>query len=214
MTEETLNAPGTPSEKVPRESAEPEAWQPSASYRRPKWLDRPTVMIALMFFGGLGWVALQREDLQRPSGDPEMQRKLVIEAGIPDVSVAISSAGGGKNEIERLSQVLTYTAQIRRIPIRAIPGNPFVFQPTGATPGASNGPGEEDMPNPAPAGHLQLEAVLFGSPPTAIINGQLLSGGQIIDGWTVIRIESDQVVLQWRESRCVLKFRQRERGSP
>jgi len=102
-----------------------------------------------------------------------------------------------------------------QIPLKELLTNPFVFEPPeGSLPPLPPEPVIEE-PEPSPqqeeameaVANLKLQSVLTGSGGAmAMINNNLLTKGQKINGWTVSEIHEREVVLTWRNQRRLLKM--------
>lgn len=112
-----------------------------------------------------------------------------------------------------------YEMRQRQVPPEKLGGNPFEFRPpagapTGPAPAAAEPPAVDDN------GHgdalsalkeLQLQLVLAGPHgATAMISNNILTEGQVIRGWTIIKITPETVVLQWQDQTVELKMHQTE----
>ena len=110
-----------------------------------------------------------------------------------------------------------YQAKQRQIPIEALVGNPFVSRsprlvvPVLPEPKTKGDEGQSDSLTEAigRVKELKLQSVMVGSGgATAMISGQLLTEGQKIQGWTVVKIAPRRVVLTWRDQEYVLEMSQ------
>jgi len=124
----------------------------------------------------------------------------------------------GKNVTEVVS-TFYHEAQQRQIPLDELHCNPFVFKPLARqlprppTGQGDNPPDGTDDQETAlaealeAAGQLRLQAVIKGSNyRKAIISDFLLAEGEQINGWTISKILSGEVVLTWRDHTYVLKM--------
>jgi hypothetical protein len=106
-------------------------------------------------------------------------------------------------------------ARQRQIPPASLRGNPFVFKslappPPPPPPEANTAPAAPDTGESdalAAAKSLRLQSVLMGARTSAaLIGDNLLTEGQVIHGWTVIRILPREVHLAWKDKTYVLKM--------
>ncbi len=130
------------------------------------------------------------------------------------------SAPGSKRAMEVVN-TFYYEASQRQISPDHLRDNPFVFHP----PTRAEAP-EKTTPDPQPqedprvaarekrlseavqaAKSLHLQSILKGSDGAkALISNNLLSEGDLIQGWTIRRIEPKQVLLDWKDHTYVLEM--------
>jgi len=120
------------------------------------------------------------------------------------------------SSVSATSQVVNtfyYEAKQRQIPVADIAGNPFVYRPTAS-------PNTSQTANVSPQGvhqeatgqdfaphKLKLQSVLMGARgATAMISSNVLTKGETIDGWTVVRISSREVLLARDGKQYVLRM--------
>ncbi|MBS3735019.1 MAG: hypothetical protein KGY99_08830 [Phycisphaerae bacterium] len=164
------------------------------------------------------WVLGMRTGPSEASGDSGAQRK--TDALLTHLSqTSDTDPGDGAVINERY-----FAAAPRQIPPDNLKTNPFEFA---APPADDSGKSvASDDPKPAsdkPAARLdsayeralgevrglELQTVLTdaGGQTMAMISNNLLTEGQVIAGWTVVRIEADRVVLRWRDRTHTLNLR-------
>ena len=110
-----------------------------------------------------------------------------------------------------------YQAKQRQIPIEALLGNPFVSRsprlaaPLLPEPKTKDNEGQSDSLTEAigQVKELKLQSVMVGpAGATAMISGQLVTEGQKIQGWTLVKIAPRRAVLTWRDQEYVLEMSQ------
>jgi len=104
-----------------------------------------------------------------------------------------------------------YEASQRQVPIAQLGRNAFVYGPARpALPGggpAGQGDGAAASAYMGAVANLQLQSVLSGPHGNkAMISNNVLSEGQAIEGWTVKRIASQEVILAREEVEYVLRM--------
>lgn len=117
-----------------------------------------------------------------------------------------------------ITDAFYYEAQRRQIPLERITGNPFVFKaPPMAVCTKPKEPEAIEPPEPAPptglaealaaANGLTLQSVLVGNhEPVAMIANNMLTVGQMVQGWTVSRIQPREVTLTWNDRTFILRM--------
>lgn len=124
-----------------------------------------------------------------------------------------------QDEIAAVIDTFYYEASQRQVPLDQLPGNPFIYVAPRARVDKRNGKAgtneasanvdiSQDLADAlANARMLSLQSVLSSSHgATAIISNNLLTEGQVIQGWTVSRIEPKQVILTWKDQKHVLEM--------
>jgi hypothetical protein len=141
------------------------------------------------------------------------------------VSAALAELGKAPPpSLEKAADVVAgfyHAARDRQIPVEKLRGNAFVFhlpklaaapmtRPVDEPPAPVEDEGARELSDAlAAARSLRLQSVLIGTRgATAIIGNNLLSEGQMIQGWTVSRIQAREVVLSWKDQKYVLKMQE------
>ncbi|MCJ7544016.1 MAG: hypothetical protein MUP47_05525 [Phycisphaerae bacterium] len=110
-----------------------------------------------------------------------------------------------------------YETQQRQIPPERLAGNPFEFKPLSSAPAVPlASAAEPEPPGGDPSGtidalsalkELRLQSVLAGPHgATAMISNNILTEGQVIRGWTIIKIEPESATLKWQDQTVELKM--------
>ncbi|MDY6914165.1 MAG: hypothetical protein SVT52_06905 [Planctomycetota bacterium] len=180
-------------------------------------LNRNNLILVVLFAVGIGCVYL----LSLRSGPAEASAwQQQAELDVQNAITAWSQADlDTPKTTEQLVKKFYYEAKQRQIPLSELNGNPFVFK----LPVAACRPiGKPEPVEPKEtieqrklsealqaARRLKLQSVLTGSAgATAMISNNLLTKGQMIDGWTISEIRPQQVTLRWNEHMYVLKISQ------
>jgi len=183
------------------------------------WL-KGNVVVAVMAAVSVGVIGLLAVRFRpKAASAEEAQANDQFEATIAMLDMP-SSVKDGK--AGTMTQAFYCEGERRQIPMAALSGNPFVFQkpdpPAEATSQPANSikgttrrrsASENELRVKAMSAvrKLKLESVLMGPRgPMAMISSNLLSEGQILEGWTVSKIRPLAVVLTWRDQKHVLKI--------
>jgi hypothetical protein len=126
---------------------------------------------------------------------------------------AAKKAGGSARD---LVNTFYYETKQRQIPLDRLAGNPFEFRTPAATPLLPLAETHEAQPATQDSSHvdalsavkeLRLQSVLAGPHgATAMISNNILTEGQDICGWTIIKIEPESVTLKWNDQTVELKM--------
>lgn len=174
-------------------------------------VNRMLVLMSLMFLAGLGWMLLQARPYLMPQAEKENTDKLneaTVLSGLTMMSQQAASHQNQPKDASAAFESLRRESRRAQIAIEDLAGNPFIVPRVKETPILTPTPVVTTKPatvEAPPVEHLRLEAVLMGTTPSAMISGQLLSEGQMIDKWRVIEIAPSRVVLQWQDRKYVLK---------
>lgn len=164
-----------------------------------------------MFAAGIGAIYLLSLRTGPASASAETKS---AELQVDDALTRLSK--GDPNTVKASTVVSTFYLQARQrqIPPEHLMQNPFVFRMPAQAPVMAakvDKPVVETPPDELVAmdevRNLRLQSVMQGaSGATAMISNNLLTEGQKIRGWTVKKIESDQVVVTFQEHEHVLKL--------
>jgi hypothetical protein len=188
---------------------------------RSPFLTRPTLMLLGMFAAGLGGLYAVGF---RGGPSTALADQTLVDAKV-EAALSLMSAAPTASEIESQSRAKAivnefYTAaRQRQIDLDGLRGNPFIFRPLSPEPNEPNdSPAKQpDPPQPSvdkeeqeamkAVEALALQTVLVGKTDTiARISNNLVTTGQTIQGWTVVRIGPKEVELSWRDKRHVLRM--------
>jgi len=178
-------------------------------------MQRSTVMLSVMFLGGIAWVLFVSRQLD-PAGQlpGEDVRKSLVSAGLVDMERLATAPKNYRDRTETMKRVIYYQARHRQIPLEDLKENPFMLLPlqkNTSPPEPETQPAvvEEPPPEPEPApkiDDLRVQSIVVGENSCAMISGHLVTEGQCLRGWAVADIKEDRVVLQWKDQRRVLKM--------
>jgi len=210
-TDDLLDAPPPPAGPAPP------AAQAPASRRKALPVTKGNLLLAGLF--ALGLVAVYVLRLQ--SGPQKASAQMTEAEQKVQVAIDLIKAPKGALAADAKGVVDTfyYEATQRQVPVSQLSKNPFVFvRPEPQTPKAVAREQAPDAPREQPAAQeaadalkaaqaMHLQSVLE-SPrgAAAMIDNNVLTEGQMIQGWKIVKIGSSQVVLQWREETFVLKM--------
>ncbi|MBN1942017.1 MAG: hypothetical protein JW849_01870 [Phycisphaerae bacterium] len=210
-----MKADASNQERFPAAGGEPETSVPhtdaSLFGRR---VHRSTLLIGLMFALGAGWVLWESRTVGPKPAAADADPVL----GDPTVTMSLDqmrmdAAIGAAHEArtKQLFAPFLNDLERRRLRLHALPRDPFAPPAKKEAPAAKLAANTTGTPAtiveaPPDVEHLELRSILIGASPTAIINGYLLQEGQVIDQWKVVEIQPEQVVLQWRDRKHVLKM--------
>ena len=139
------------------------------------------------------------------------------------VEAALNGMGAppSRAELQRRSSAKAivsefYTAaKQRQVALEALQGNPFVFTSIEPPKPVEPAPRPEPATRPGDDGSkgameavkaLKLQSVLVGRQTTAMISNNLVTAGETINGWKVVRITPHEVELSWRDKTYVLEM--------
>jgi len=178
-------------------------------------MKRSTVMMGVMFLGGIVWVVFVSRQLDTVGNPPQDAiNKSLVSAGLIDMERLSMTAKNRQGKTKTMKRVIYSQARHRQIPLECLKENPFMFLPLQKNtplpePETQPAATEEPPPDPEPApkiDDLQLQSIMVGGNSCAMISGNLVTDGQCIRGWTVVEIKDDRVILQWKDQKCVLKM--------
>ncbi len=173
-------------------------------------LNRTALLMGAMFLAGIGWMLLQARPFLSNrglnQGEDQMNEATVL-AGLSQMSMQVATHQNQPKDSSAAAESFKRESRRAQIAIEDLAGNPFIAPrvkeiPVVVAPVVTTKPAFVDVP---PVDHLRLEAILMGASPSAMISGQLLTEGQMIDKWRVIEISPGRVVLQWQDRKHVLK---------
>ena len=171
-----------------------------------------------MFLVGGGWVLWQKVRIPvsaTSEGEKVMQNVLRMWA-IEKRTESVRRKDGESESKQASLWTRQYDAKDRQIPREQVWKNVFamasppavVEKTTVADTGeeSKTSATEVQKPKAPPVSHLHLQSVLMGDQPSAMISGYLVHRGQSIDGWSVEKIQLNQIVLRWQNETYVIKM--------
>lgn len=192
------------------------AVQAPSGHRFARRLNMPNLVLAGLFMGGIACLYLMSLHVgPKTASADEQNAEAKMDAALTQLS-AMPKAAQLQKETNAIVNTFYYEAKQRQIPIEQLEGNPFIYTPPvdDLKPPASSD--DAPAPPPVPQGaaeamaavqQLKLQSVLSGTHgATAMISNNLLSEGQVINGWTVKTIEPRQVLLTWSDQQYLLRM--------
>ena len=182
-------------------------------------LNRVSVMMGLMFAGGMIWVyfaSTQTPPVVKDEDDGLCGLNVtIVTSGLLSMTNSSSTKDSPKTQTMMLG--VDYGVKERQIPLAELEKNLFKFvapkqaaQPTQQKPTVANDiPPKPKEPVKVPSTEgLVLKAILWekGKPPTANISNNIIGVGDVINDWTVYEIEKKRVILKWRGKIFELKM--------
>jgi hypothetical protein len=185
----------------------------------PQRINKGNLLLAGLFVTGMVCIYMLR--LQGGPSQASAEQSKTQEQVDNVLARITASKGTSQLAAEKYKDVINtfyYEAQNRQIPLSALGGNPFVFTRGGAVTqagrsapatGQEAGPTESEPQEYAQAlkeiKKLSLQTILTGSSGSAaMISNNLLAEGQMICGWTVTKIRSNEVMFTWKDKTYVL----------
>ena len=191
-------------------------------------LSKGNLVLVALFLAGIGGVyllSLRTGPSAASAGQKTTEnrvRQALTELG--DVSSGPGSgglvAGGKAGENGITVDTFYYEARQRQVPLAQLQCNPFVFSPPPSAvpvvaekdpaPVVARPKVDVEAANAAEAlNAMRLEMAVAGERPMAMISGSIYGEGGTVGVWTVAEIRPDEVVLEWKDQRHVLRI-QRE----
>jgi hypothetical protein len=177
-----------------------------------------SILLVGLFLAGIG--ALYLLSLRNAPAEASGEQRLV-EARVESALAELDRQGrpGEAQDAADIVKRFYLDPQSRQIPRDRLRGNPFVFQPppsarperpaaqeVNLTPGEAREARQWQQAQAA-IKRLRLQSILAGTHgKVAMISNNMLTEGQRIDGWTVVRIDRRQVTLAWKDRTHVLKM--------
>lgn len=175
-------------------------------------VSRSTLLITSMFLLGAGWVLWESlANTPKPAAADSSLASPNLTMGLNQMRLEAVIGKARQARVQQLLQPFRRDEERRHLRLHPLPRDPFEDPaakeqslPTTLPATAEPAPPPEEPPPPVE--QLELNSVLIGATPTAIINGYLLQEGQTIDRWKVAKILPGQVLLRWRNHEHVLKM--------
>jgi hypothetical protein len=183
-----------------------------------KWFKQGNAPLAILFAAALAGVYLlslrpgpATASAQDQAEDGQVE--MALAQWQARAEVAEKSAGPARE----LVNTFYYETQQRQIPPGRLAANPFEFKTPTSAPAAplasaaeSEPPNGDATPDGGPLNavkELRLQSVLAGPHGAmAMISNNILTEGQVIRGWTIIKIEPELVTLKWQDQTVELKM--------
>ncbi len=190
--------------------------QPSLAEGAVRWFKQgnsPLVTLFVMALAGVYLMSLRNEPAAASAQQVQDGQVEIALARWQARSEVVQKAGGSASD---LVNTFYYETKQRQIPLDRLGTNPFEFKPPAAAPP----PLVTNSTEPQPTGEeaaaidalsavkeLRLQSILAGPHgATAMISNNILTEGQLIHGWTIIKIEPESVTLKWKDQMVELKM--------
>jgi hypothetical protein len=196
------------------QTSQPFSGQQGDKDRKVYGMRRSTVLMALMFLVGIGWVG---NEIRKVRAHPEVQPAPEDAVTIAGVKMVAESAMQASQSSDTAMAALAATKPLRGS-VQSFDINPFETliepppepvdpEPEKVKPEEPTPAPEPETPPPPVAG-LTLDLIMTSSRGNrASISGRLLSEGDKIQGWTIKKIQSNYVVLQWKDVEHILRVK-------
>lgn len=192
-------------------------------------LTRGTVLMAVMFAVGLGWVFMQSKKAKFVPGDETKQNK--VKNSMPLIDGNCSTGKARQAQLDKMLNPLTYEPKARQIAVADLKINPFEdYLYRQAVIDKANEPVEteeekqkrlaeakkkaekekRDKTPPPPVEGMEIQSIISGPRPSAMIAGKIVREGQLIKGWRVVKILPNKVIMRWRTKIYVLKIKKKK----
>ena len=179
-------------------------------------LTKSSVMLGIMFIGGVLGVYLigLRVSPQMVSAE-ELIADQEVESVLLQYHTSLRSAGNLRKRETAILDTFYYEAGNRQIPLDALQGNPFVFRASAFMPvaegnkdnAASTATSSRSLDDMAVVKQLKLQSVMMsGKQSAVIISNNLLTEGQTIRGWIVLKISPHHVELRRKDKTYILEM--------
>jgi hypothetical protein len=219
MAQENVNVALGTEPEAPAAAAPKPAEQAAPIRRRSggsPFLTRTNLGLLAMFAAGIvGLYALRL----RHSPAAALADQTLAHAKVEAALNTLGTAEGGLTAEDRGSAKAIVAefyaaARQRQVDAKELLGSPFVPRnvedadpppPPEVKAVEVKGPDEFEQALVAVKG-LRLQSVLVGKQTTAMISNNLVTVGQTIKGWTVVRIDAREVELSWKDKKYVLEM--------
>ncbi len=179
----------------------------------PPWLDRATILMGLMFAAALIWMGLAKRTVETFTPPVEdASNKVMLRAGLMSITGAVTQAKSREMQIDELLDSVNTGTKFPPIPFDKLGGDPFLAPLVEKTPVAVTSNKNHVVQKPpvdVKPPVLVLQAVSFGTNPSATISGVLVRQSQLFPGtlWRVTTIRAESVILEYRDQSMTLLLR-------
>jgi hypothetical protein len=198
------------------DSSAPVAPSKHSQSRRASVIIRNNLILACLFAAGLlGVYLLSLRGGPTQASAEQLQAEQQVDAALLAKSPSIKDSRSAKTIVDSFYE----EARLRQIPIGSLKTNPFLQRvrlAAAIAPAATN-PAESAIATVASMDQtaatdavkqLKLQTILSGADGRALamISNNLISEGQTISGWTVIKINPKDVTLSWKDQKYTLQL--------
>lgn len=178
--------------------------------------NRTTILMGLAFLAGLGWITMTGQNMKPFTQSPdELSNSFMVEMGVRDMRMQVPHNGKGLDpEVDRMVGDFYVETSERQIPVNELKKNPFMqyvpYVPEEENPADAKGVEDDHADSGPSAEGLKLQmTIVGGGAKSATISGFVMCEGDIINGWKVLEIKREQVVIENGGKKHVLVRNQR-----
>jgi hypothetical protein len=169
--------------------------------------NRTTVLMGLAFLAGLGWIAITKRNV-KPFAQSvvESGNSFMVKMGVSDMRKQIPHGGEKLDpEVDRMVSAFYVKTSEMQIPVNELKKNPFMRYAPEQKDQTGKG-GKDDLVDlDMSTEGLELQMTLVGDGiKSATISGFVMHEGDIINGWKILEILQDKVVIEKSGKKCVL----------
>ncbi|MCK5113820.1 MAG: hypothetical protein KAR11_03570 [Phycisphaerae bacterium] len=174
--------------------------------------NRTTILMALAFVAGLGWVLMSRVGVKPfKQTEVEASNSFFVGMGVREMQMQLPQAGQPLDpEVSKLVKTFYVKTNEKQIPVSQLKKNPFTQyvseeQKIIAAKQEEDLPVEEVPKTPSQEG-LKLQMILMGDDvKSATISGYVMNEGDIINGWKLLQVKHNAVVVEKGGRKCTLE---------
>ncbi len=163
--------------------------------------NRTSILIGMALFAGFIWVVMAKRDIKPfAQSDVELSNSFLVKMGVTDMRMQIPL--GGKKldpEVNEMVEAFHIEMSEKQIPADNLKKNPFMqYVPyiPGQDDQAEKGGADQMLNGDMSTKGLKLQMTLVGvGVKSATISGFVMHKGDIINGWKILEIKQNQVVI-------------------
>ena len=175
---------------------------------------RTTILMGLAFLAGLSWIVMAKWNMKPfTQSDVELSNSFMVEMGVRDMKKQLPDSSGKLDpEVDRMVKAFYVKTSEKQIPVNELKKNPFMqyvpYVPeeedkVKLSEGEQSSEGDK-VQGPSTEG-LKLQMILVGGGvKSATISGFVMHEGDIVNGWKILEIKQDQVVIENNGKKHVL----------
>ena len=215
----TENPFAQPLEGIGEDMREPDLTQtPSVAGRLRQLGGGNLVLVGLFVAGILCVYFLSIRKGPSAASAEQLTAEAKVDVALNHIRKETGDRAGRPSEAMAVVKTFYHETGARQIPASKLNGNPFAFKPPGAEEPAATDTRESgfsafDSPvyvqSLGAVERLQLQSILKGpNGSVAMISNNLLTEGQMIEGWKIVKIQPREVILSGNGRQYVLKMQQ------
>ena len=161
--------------------------------------NRTTSLMGLAFLAGLGWIVMTKRNVKPfAQSEVELSNSFMVDIGVKDMREQLPQ--GDKEldpEVDRMVNTFYVETSERQIPANELKKNPFMqYVPYVPEKKVFEEKSRQEDEDPSTKG-LKLQMTLVGGGVrSATISGFVMHEGDIVNGWKILQIKQDQVVIK------------------